>query len=216
MAYIYKISNDINNKVYIGKTNQTIKERWHQHCSDSRDRVLYEKRPLYSAMNKYGIEHFKIEEIEKCPDDSAYEREKYWIEYYNSYNNGYNATLGGDGKNIYNHQEILNLLKANKSTNEISKIIGCCKDIVYEVAKNNDIDLAQKLAQENAEKLRKDIAQYDLEMNFIQVFDSAANAARWIFDQGKCLTYNSGVRGHIVDCANGKRKTAYKYIWRWI
>ena len=65
MAYIYKISNDINNKVYIGKTNQTIKERWHQHCSDSKDRVLYEKRPLYSAMNKYGIEHFKIEEIER-------------------------------------------------------------------------------------------------------------------------------------------------------
>lgn len=72
------------------------------------------------------------------------------------------------------------------------------------------------MSQENAEKLRKDIGQYDLQNNLIQVFDSAANAARWIFEQGKCLTYNSGVRGHIVDCANGKRKTAYKYIWKWI
>ena len=49
MAYIYKITNDINDKIYIGKTNQTIKERWRQHCADSKDRILYEKRPLYSG-----------------------------------------------------------------------------------------------------------------------------------------------------------------------
>ena len=129
-------------------------------------------------MNKYGIEHFKVEEVEKCSDEDAYKREIYWIEYYNSYKDGYNATLGGDGKNIYNHQEILKLLLANKSTNEISNIIGCCKDIIYDVAKDNNIDLVQRMSQENAEKLRKDIGQYDLQNNLIQIFDSAANAAR--------------------------------------
>lgn len=94
MAYIYKITNDINDKIYIGKTNQTIKERWRQHYSDSKTRIVAEKRPLYLAMNKYGIEHFKIEEVEKCLDEDAYKREIYWIEYYNSYKDGYNATLG--------------------------------------------------------------------------------------------------------------------------
>ena len=97
MAYIYKITNLINNKCYIGKTLNTIQERWREHCSDYKKRDE-EKRPLYSAMNKYGIENFKIEEIEQCNEDIVNDREKYWIEYYGSFKKGYNATLGGDGK----------------------------------------------------------------------------------------------------------------------
>ena len=60
MSYIYKITNDINNKVYVGKTNLTIEKRFREHCTDSK-KFTIEKRPLYNAMNKYGIEHFHIE-----------------------------------------------------------------------------------------------------------------------------------------------------------
>jgi hypothetical protein len=49
-------------------------------------------------MNKYGNEHFHIEEVEECPLEILSEREKYWIKYFFSYENGYNATMGGDGK----------------------------------------------------------------------------------------------------------------------
>ena len=59
MPYIYKITNDINNKIYIGKTLHAIEHRFKEHCKDSKKRQN-EKRPLYSAMNKYGIEHFHI------------------------------------------------------------------------------------------------------------------------------------------------------------
>ena len=48
-------------------------------------------------MRKYGIEHFTIEAIEECPINILSEREKYWISEFDSYHNGYNATLGGDG-----------------------------------------------------------------------------------------------------------------------
>ena len=58
------------------------------------------------------------------------------------------------------------------------------------------------------------IEQYDLNGNYIQTFDSGANAARWIYENGMCKTLNSGVRSHINDAANGKRKTAYKFIWK--
>ena len=58
------------------------------------------------------------------------------------------------------------------------------------------------------------IEQYDLNGNYIQTFDSGADAARWIYENGMCKTLNSGVRGHINDAANGKRKTAYKFIWK--
>ena len=56
-AYIYKITNNINNKIYIGKTNLTIEKRFKEHCRDA-FRERNEKRPLYAAMRKYGIQKF--------------------------------------------------------------------------------------------------------------------------------------------------------------
>ena len=88
MAYIYKIINKKNNKIYIGKTEFSIEKRWKEHLRDSKKNL---DRPLYRAMNKYGIENFDIEQVEKT--DSPVEREQYWIEYYGSFKYGYNATL---------------------------------------------------------------------------------------------------------------------------
>ena len=87
MPYIYKITNLINGKIYIGKTLDTIEKRWKDHKKDS-IRPRCEKRPLYSAMNKYGIENFAIEEVEECSEKELSEREKYWIEFYHSFHDG--------------------------------------------------------------------------------------------------------------------------------
>jgi group I intron endonuclease len=57
MAYIYVIKNDINDKVYVGKTTLKIQERFKEHLRDYK-KTLKEHRPLYSAMKKYGEEHF--------------------------------------------------------------------------------------------------------------------------------------------------------------
>lgn len=69
MPYIYKISNDINDKLYIGKTLHTIERRWSQHRYNATTRKDLWHSPLYSAMKKYGIEHFSISEIEKVDDE---------------------------------------------------------------------------------------------------------------------------------------------------
>ena len=111
MAYIYKIINNINQKIYIGKTSSTIEKRFKEHCNDSK-KERYEKRPLYDAMNKYGIENFTVEKVEEVENDEiASEREIYWINKLRTYIgfndcNGYNATLGGDSKRYYNYEEI--------------------------------------------------------------------------------------------------------------
>lgn len=94
---IYKIVNDINEKVYVGKTSNTVEERFKQHINDSTKRK-YEQRPLYNAINKYGAEHFSIHLIEECDISIENEREQYWIGYYKGYEEGYNATRGGEGK----------------------------------------------------------------------------------------------------------------------
>ena len=105
MPYIYKITNSINGKIYIGKTLQSIEERWKEHCRDcTKSRV--EKRPLYEAMNKYGKENFSIELVEECEESVLNEREVFWIEYYGSFKNGYNATIGGDGRPYIDYEMI--------------------------------------------------------------------------------------------------------------
>ena len=106
MPYIYKIINDINGKIYIGKTAFTIERRWKEHCQDAK-RSSKEHRPLYSAINKYGIENFHIEIVEECTLEELDEKERFWIESYNSFSNGYNATIGGDGKPYANYELII-------------------------------------------------------------------------------------------------------------
>ena len=123
MPYIYKIENKLNGKIYIGKTLKTVQERWKEHCHDFK-RERCEKRPLYSAMNKYGIENFFIEEIEQCEANILSEREKYWIEYYNSFKYGYNATIGGDGRSYLDYDLILSLWQEGKTAKEIAKILN--------------------------------------------------------------------------------------------
>lgn len=96
MQGIYKITNQINQKSYIGKSKD-IEERWKYHLRPS----SWEQEPnklLYRAFKKYGISNFSFTIIELIDDyNKSGQREQYWIQYFNSYNNGYNATLGGDG-----------------------------------------------------------------------------------------------------------------------
>lgn len=94
MACIYRITNLIDEKTYIGKTTKTIEHRWKVHVADSKRH----KSKLYNAMNKHGHENFIIEVFEEChPNisrEKLNEREKYWIDVLEP---DYNMTKGGDG-----------------------------------------------------------------------------------------------------------------------
>lgn len=206
MSYIYKITNDINNKIYIGKTNRTIKERFREHCKAS-ERDRYEKRPLYSAMNKYGIEHFYIEEIEQCDLSLAEEREKYWIEYYNSFKNGYNATLGGDGKAYINRDLVIGTYNKVQNQAKVAEILGIHKKTISNILKENNIQIkkSQEVAKEN---FSKSVAMLDKDtLEIIKTFNSIKDAERFLN-----ITY----RSHIAKVCDGQRKTFKGYKWKWI
>lgn len=204
VSRIYKITNDVNSKLYIGKTSMSVEERFKQHLKDAYKG--YKNRPLYNAILKYGKEHFKIELIEECPREQENEREIYWINYYNSYSEGYNATLGGEGSCLYDYDEIVSLIKEGKTTQEIISIIGCCKDIVHKVANLYDL----KICSSNTLKVK----QYSKQNEYIQSFNSYADAARWLEDNNYVSGSLNGVRSHIGDVCKGKRKTAYGFIWK--
>jgi len=89
---IYLITNIVNDKKYVGQTRQQLNKRWSYHITESK---TYSERPLYRAINKYGIDKFKIRILEECNEDKLNEREIYWINFLDSYHNGYNATTGG-------------------------------------------------------------------------------------------------------------------------
>lgn len=207
MAYIYQITNDINGKVYIGKTERSIQERWNEHCRD-RDKEEYKNRPLYRAMNKYGIKHFHIELIEETLNPE--ERETYWIEQKRSFKNGYNATLGGDGKHYLDYDLIIATYKEVKNVYEVARVLNCNSDSVYKVLKSHNIDIISTL-EVNQQKSGIIINQYDLDNNYIQSFPSLKSAARAL---EKITATSRGASSHIADVCKGKRKTAYGYKWR--
>ena len=112
MSYIYCITNHVNGKKYIGKTTSSVSKRWKEHCRDYK-KERCKDRPLYRAMNKYGIDSFSIEMLEECSSKESSGRETYWINEFKTYGNGYNATTGGDGSIIWNYDEIRELYAAH-------------------------------------------------------------------------------------------------------
>lgn len=101
MIGIYKITNKINNKSYIGQSVD-IEHRLKEHRNPYNWKREKSKL-LYKAFQKYGLENFTFEVIEECKENQLDIKEQYWIDYYNSYSNGYNMTTGGETNNGENH-----------------------------------------------------------------------------------------------------------------
>ena len=96
MVGIYKITNLINQKIYIGQS-VNIEERWKQH--EYKAFNIKEKgynSAIHAAFRKYGVENFKLDILEECLPEELDSKERYWIETLNSLSpNGYNILAGG-------------------------------------------------------------------------------------------------------------------------
>lgn len=94
---IYKVTNLINNKVYIGKTVSSLERRKIQHRSDAKKKLY--KCIFHAAIDKYGEDNFCWEVVDRCLfSESLIELEKYYIKKFNSKApHGYNMTDGGEG-----------------------------------------------------------------------------------------------------------------------
>lgn len=99
---IYKITNKINNKTYVGQTNE-LRKRWRRHYREL-EKNIHTNRHLQRAWNKYGADNFKFSVIESCLKEELNDKERYWISYYNSndYKVGYNQDSGGQEGKVLN------------------------------------------------------------------------------------------------------------------
>lgn len=201
MAYIYKITNKLNNKSYIGKTEKTDPtKRWLEHLRDCK-REYKNKRPLYNAINKYGKENFSFEILEET--NNANEREIYFIDFYNTYKNGYNATVGGDGKTyITNQKEIIAYyLEHTPFIKELAKKFNISVDTTVKILREANIEY-----DKNA-RHSKEILQKDKDGNLLNTFKSAREAALSLG--------NIKLNSHIVQCCNGTRKSIHGFKWEY-
>lgn len=130
---IYKITNTINGKSYIGQSTNIYK-RWEREKADSRNvsSRSYEY-PLMRAFRKYGIKNFNFEIIEECNNEELNQREVYWIDYFDTFFNGYNQTLGGDRTLNQPKDKIIGIISDLINTNMSHKDIASKWDISIEM-----------------------------------------------------------------------------------
>ena len=207
MGLIYKITNQLNNKVYIGKTVESLEERWKEHKLESR-KPIRGSRPLYAAIQKYGLENFKIELIEDNIDlEQLNFKEQYWIQYYNSYigfkySNGYNATLGGDGTIKYDYKTIANYYLQVQNISQTAKYFDCCYETVKRALLEYNIETNQQV---NNKKIRRISLKTNRVKTYVAITDAAkefANEHRTIETARKAIS--KAIRTH---------KPIYGFIW---
>ena len=212
MGYIYCITNLINEKKYVGKTTYSITKRFQEHCKDSK-KERCERRPLYNAMNKYGIENFVVEELIECPNDELDSYEKMYIEKLQTYgHNGYNATKGGDGTILFDYDKIIETYALGGTMTECAAKMHCSVDTVKKVLTINNIPIRHN--RRGCCSDPKKVEQYSLEGVFIKEWESITLAAHWLVDNGYAKTYNGGVRQKISMCCKGTLKSAYTFKWK--
>jgi len=195
---IYKATNKVNGKIYIGKTIHNLSARLHRH--------LRADFPFSKALKKYGMESFDIEVIDHSDNhDDLAEKEKYWIKHYGSKGkNGYNLTDGGDGIPGWNHSEetrkkMSDARIGTRVSEEVKKILSNAhKGVPLSEQHRNSIGLAHLGYKHSEEsKIRMSISQRGLKKPMSEETKKKigiANQGKVRSDEAKCK-YSLAKRG---------------------
>lgn len=194
---IYKATNLINKKVYIGQTTKTLEERKEGHIQSSKEPEFR----FHKAIAKYGIDNFKWEVIDTADSiEELNQKEGYWIEYYQSYTKGYNDTKGD--LNPMNYEEVKKKHDIKMRSDEVRQKISATmkahiqngdffteehRKKISEKLKGNQHGLGKKRPQSailaTAEKLKKPVYCIDKEGNVVKEFEYVRDAAQWLKDK---------------------------------
>ena len=184
---IYKITNLINNKCYIGQTIKTAEQRWKEHQSHAFGSHLNDQnKTLYKAIRKYGLENFTFEVLQDNIEtfEKLDKAEIYWIDYYNSFVKGYNETFGGQQYHkILPNKEIIEDYYKTKSARKTALKFGIDHSTVDDILNQNNIP---RFSFREAAGKRIKISKDDFEKEF----NSVKDCAEWFVENQICKTKN--------------------------
>jgi group I intron endonuclease len=214
IGYIYKITNKINNKCYIGQTSKHYEQRWNEHKNIFNNSNSKEYNyPLYKAFRKYGIDNFMFEILEECNINNLDEKEIYWIKYYDSTNskNGYNQSFGGSGHKTLDLDENKVIEKYNKIKNvsKTAQFFKCSNASISQILKKHNIKIISSEEQAKLNAYETICIKNGIEiMKFVGIND----AAQWIVNNKKTKNIKNAfqnIRNAIL-----LDITAYGYYWK--
>lgn len=214
MYIIYKVTNLINQKIYIGKTND-LERRKKEHEQKNNNSLIDR------AIKRYGKENFNWEVIELVEKEKSNDREKYWIKYYNSYfrsknSNGYNMTKGGDGGSCWNIQKVHiydlkgNYIRTFESMNELRKQLNTNTSFKnyrkflgkYIMVKFKSNEIPEKIELKKNKSRAIPILQLDENKKVIKRYNSIVETKKYGFN-----------RTGIIGCLKGTYKKSGNYFW---
>lgn len=218
MGFIYKITNNINGKMYIGQTISYPPElRWKEHIKSSK-REDCKNRCLYRAINKYKLENFTFEVIEEVDNHDLDIKEQYYINIYRTFVgfkdcNGYNMTLGGESgcTKIFDEKEVVlyHIVYANYNIGETAKHFETEINTIKKVLCKHNIHWLGNKSKNVLDKYEKQgaIVQVDPTNTYIvNMFSSITDANRYF---GLIETKS----GQISRACNGEIEKAYDFYW---
>ena len=204
---IYKITNP-KGKIYIGQSTNIV-QRWKSYSW--KKKTSKQQTKLHYSFKKYGMENHKFEILKECAKEELNTLEIFYINKYNSINEGLNISRGGYyfwevNKGKKHTKETKNKMKewwaknAHPRSNETIKKISKTKQ-------NNPRNTTPEMIEtfRKCSPFKKPILQYDIEGNFLKEFESINEAAR------KLNIRNDG----ISVCLREKQKTSAGFIWKY-
>lgn len=209
MAIIYKITNLINNKIYIGETIRGLNKRWQEHKHETLTPGHGYNYHLHCAMRKYGIDNFTIEIIDNCPDEERFLTESKYIQLYDATNpdKGYNTVIEGSGYTVVSTDAIMEAWNEGLTINDTAKILGIHKSTVSKRLHANNIsdeEIQRRYGESVRKRCSKPVLQYDLNGNLINKWPSASSCKEKGYEQGE-----------ISSCCRQEIRIAYGYLWKY-
>lgn len=207
LGNLYIIKNTVNDKVYIGKTYNTIEQRFKEHKQDAR-RESRKHNKFQRAIRKYGEENFYIELLGQFEEGLLEDKEIEYIAKYDSYHNGYNSTLGGDSGKRLEVDESAMLIdwEDGLSINKLSKKYNISADSVSKILVNNNV--YEKPAPDEPIS----VIAYDKYWNRIKKFDSRKKTVDFIENEFKMTIPFSVCQRLDEACISGR--IAFNCRWQ--
>lgn len=201
---LYIIVNDVNNKVYIGQTIQTLQNRFNGHIIDAINKDGNINK-FHSSLLRIGINHFSIRLIGEFDIEEIDNKEIEYIAKYDSYYNGYNSTLGGHTGNRfeYDNDWIINQYKEGKSITKIMKEMGL----------NNNRYISKLIKDKGIEvrTCRKKVLSIDKHGNIIEYYSVTDAYNNIMLNSNRIIKFTNF--SYLINKSYKHGTTAYGYKW---